>query len=90
VGPVGLAEFHIGIRFCLARALQGQGSPEKRRESEKLYWDAYNVAIEVCTPENEKSMPASFYIMWGQTCLFFSELLKATGRWDLAHTVKHE
>jgi hypothetical protein len=80
----------MGIRFCLARSLQGQGSPEKRQESEELYWDALNEAVKVCTPENEKFMPASFYRVWGQTCLFFSDLLKATGRWDLARTVKHE
>jgi hypothetical protein len=90
MGPVNLAEFHMGVRFCLAWSLQGQGSPEKLRESEELYWEAYNEAVKVCTPENEKTMFASFYIMWGQTCLFFSDLLKATGRWDLARTVKHE
>jgi hypothetical protein len=90
VGPVILAEFNMGVRFCLARSLQGQGSPEKRQESEELYWEAYNEAVNVCTPENEKSMAASFYIMWGQACFMFADLLKATGRWDLARTVKHE
>jgi hypothetical protein len=87
---VSLAEANMGLRYCLARSLQGQGSPEQLQESEELYWEAYNEAVKVCTPENETSMPASFYIMWGQACSRFADLLKATGRWDLASTVKHE
>jgi hypothetical protein len=74
----------------LAQSLQGQGSPQQLEESEALFWEAYNEALKVCTPEHEPYMNTMFYMTWGRIAFQIVDFLRATGRPELAQIVFHE